>query len=118
MNRAKSLFIAYWVALFIIMHVPAPEGIDLHLKGGDKLLHGTVYFLLATLGAWAFPLRRVSRSAKWAVGWLIVYSAYAALDEILQTFVDRSCSFGDWVADVVGALIAIAYHVGSRKWGR
>ena len=37
----------------------------------------------------------------------IVMAVFAALDEILQQFVNRHCSFKDWVADICGVFVGI-----------
>lgn len=38
--------------------------------------------------------------------WVLIYSAYAGLDEWLQPLVGRTMSLGDWLADVAGIISA------------
>lgn len=67
----------------------------------DKVVHFSVYGLLATLvvRAWGRP-----RSV-WAV---VAVSAFGVSDELHQHFTPgRSMEFADWVADTLGAAVAV-----------
>jgi VanZ family protein len=96
----------YWVALFVLTHTPAlpppPGGIS------DKGAHVLAYGALA--GA-LFLTLWVNRPGMSGLGWkvLAVCTAYGAADEWLQALpmVGRSCEIRDWVADVLGAGIAV-----------
>jgi VanZ family protein len=72
----------------------------------DKVVHFSVYGLLATLVCRAMPGRA---GAWWA---LVAVSAYGATDEWHQYFVPgRSTELADWIADTAGAAVAIfIYH--------
>ena len=102
---ARSWLIAlagYWVALFTATHWPKHI---LAMPGGDfdKLAHFVAFSLLAVIIACAVRARH--RRLTWRA-LLIIWVAiliYAALDEILQSFVGRSCDFRDWLADAAGA---------------
>jgi VanZ family protein len=73
----------------------------------DKFAHFGVYGLLATL---VCRLGYGWRAALWT---LIAVSAYGASDEWHQSFVPgRTMDVRDWIADTVGAAIAIALYVG------
>ena len=101
------LWLGYWAFLFTMMHLPKPPGISLVNRLGDKLVHSGVYLVLAMLGGWA-TLRRGGRlDLRWAIRWGLIYAVYAAADELLQPYVGRACQLGDWVADVIGAWLAI-----------
>ena len=76
----------------------------------DKVTHFFIYGLLATL-----TLRWLG-SRRWAP-WLAiaVVSLFGASDEWHQSFVPgRSCEVADWVADTLGAALAVSLF---RRWG-
>jgi VanZ family protein len=95
--------------IFFLSHQP---GIKLQLPyifGLDKLAHGVMYAALA-----ATVLYTVSRKAQllrpWRTGALIVFFCllYGMTDEYHQSFVPgRVPSFGDIIADVVGASLLL-----------
>lgn len=102
-----ACWLAYWVALFAVMHASKPPGAKLVVYLTDWLLHAGAYFVLAGLGGWA-ALRRGRRlNARWILTWLVIYAAYAAADELLQPLTGRYCQFTDWLADVIGAALAL-----------
>ncbi len=72
----------------------------------DKVAHGLVFGLIATL--WA---RSASRRAwQWAA--ILLTSAYGGADEIRQGFTaGRSVEFADWVADTTGAALAVTLYL-------
>jgi VanZ family protein len=71
----------------------------------DKLVHAAVFGLTATLLARSFVRRRF---AWWAV---LIVSAYGAADEFHQYFTPgRTASVADWVADTLGASLAVALY--------
>ena len=80
------------------------------IPGFDKIVHFSVYGLLATL------VCRQGRGWR-AAGWsLVVVSAYGASDEWHQSFVPgRATELADWIADTTGAAVGVALYVG---WGR
>jgi VanZ family protein len=95
----------YWVICFVLTHLYVPAG----LPGGehDKIRHyvgfgGLGGALWICAWSWRWP---VVRSAAVVMGVLMVY---AALDEITQPAVGRTCDFFDWVADMGGAATAVA----------
>lgn len=76
----------------------------------DKIVHFAVYGLLATL------VCRLGRGWHAAVWSLVLVSAYGASDEWHQSYVPgRSSEWTDWMADTLGAAVAIALYVG---WAR
>lgn len=71
----------------------------------DKIGHFLVFGLLATLVARCFPRRRHA----WAA--ILVVSAYGLGDEFRQSFTPgRSVEFADWVADTLGAMLAVTLY--------
>jgi len=73
----------------------------------DKLIHFSVYGLLATL---ICRLGHGWRAAAWA---LMLASAFGATDEWHQSFVPgRSSEVADWLADTLGAAVAVLLYRG------
>jgi len=96
---------AFWALAFAATHIPA-EKVP-HTGLSDRTLHFAGYFLLAgllTASLAGFGVRPLRRGA--AV--ILVMMAYGALDELTQAFVNRGVSFGDWLADLLGAITAVA----------
>ncbi len=72
----------------------------------DKVAHGLVFGLIATLIARSFS----RRSWMWAA--ILLTSAYGGADEIRQGFTaGRSVEFADWVADTTGAALAVTLYL-------
>ena len=70
----------------------------------DKLIHFSVFGLLATLVARAPGMRRA-----WMA--VLAVSLFGISDEIRQSFTPgRSVEFADWVADTSGALLAVTLY--------
>ncbi len=108
-----SLWIAYWVVLFIVTHRPLGAGAGLLPQGADKVIHFLLYFVLAILGGWHVRSAGRRLSLAHMIVWVGIYAAYAGFDEWLQRFVERTPSLWDWVADVAG--VAAATVVLARK---
>ena len=103
----RSLVIActaLWITAFVLTHIPAeritPPGLS------DKTLHFLGYFMLSGLfmlalaGLGTSPLKR-------SLTGICVMTAYAAFDELTQGLVGRHTSFGDAIADVLGAAAGV-----------
>jgi len=90
--------------------VAAPPGLDFF--SADKLAHFLVFGLLATacfraLGGKFHP------NARSLIAVLLV-AGFGAVDEIHQSFTPgRSMEFDDWLADLAGAVVAVAVY---RLW--
>lgn len=101
---------AAWAAL--IFAVSARPSVPVDLGGGlDKVAHFGAYLVLGGLLARAV----VSRGSGILLGW-----AYAASDEIHQTFVPgRTFEIADWVADALGVLVGVfLFHWWCRRGPR
>lgn len=87
----------------------APGGIPFF----DKLAHFCVFGLLATL-----IIRLVPEKLRWpwgATGVVLLVSLFGLSDEFHQSFTPgRSVEFADWVADTLGALVAVWLYC---RWG-
>jgi len=82
----------------------APEFTD-WMPNFDKLAHGAVFGLLATL------LLRAARGGVGPWGVVVAVSLYGVTDEWHQSFVPgRASSAADWVADTLGAAVAAGLY--------
>jgi VanZ family protein len=80
------------------------------VAGLDKLVHFVVYGLLGVL------ICRTGRGVWSAVLAVLLASAYGATDEWHQSFVpSRSAEVADWLADTIGAIVAVAGYSGSNR---
>ena len=94
------------LAWFAGTHMPRPPRIPSGL-GGDKTVHFVGYAIMMTLALSAtanVKLPAVRRITLWLLAGLL----FAALDEITQPLVNRTCSFTDFLADAAGLFAAIA----------
>ena len=79
------------------------------IEGSDKVVHFSVYGLLATL---VVRLGR-TRLAAWLA--ILAVSLYGASDEWHQSFTPgRSVEFADWLADTLGGAVAVLLYT---RWG-
>lgn len=97
------------MGLFVIMHIPKPAGISLPIGQIDKVFHFGGYALLASLCALYARRSSPVLTRGWYVKWILILALYAAADEGLQPFVNRTADVFDWVADVAGVLVAFAF---------
>ena len=116
--RTRGLWIGYWACLFVVTHVPLAHTGSMALHHGDKVIHVGLYYLLTRLGGRHYLSTGSGVSVAVLLTWAAVYAAYAALDELLQPFVGRTMSLGDWVADAAGIAIAtLALALRGRRAG-
>jgi VanZ family protein len=79
----------------------------------DKIGHFAVYGLLGTL------LCRMGTGWRGAAGAVLAASAYGASDEWHQSFVPgRSVEVTDWLADTLGAAVAVGLYAGVPAYRR
>lgn len=74
----------------------------------DKVLHALMYGILAVLLGWALREQLHRKPLAWMLGIVAAATAYGALMEILQgqlTSIQRTCSWGDMLANLVGAVL-------------
>ena len=104
--------VARWIPALVYMALiyysssqsdPAPA-LTSHIW--DKLLHGAGYGVLALLYVRALAGERLAWTSIATIA-ILLTSAYAASDELHQTFTPgRMPDVKDWLADTVGAIIA------------
>ncbi|HEU4629416.1 MAG TPA: VanZ family protein [Gemmatimonadaceae bacterium] len=114
MSRLRWIPALVWAAIvFTLTSIPNPRVPD--VPGGDKVAHAMMYGVLAALVAYALAPGR--RRMAWLGMAFAVTAAVAALDEIHQRYIPgRSESAADWIADVVGAGLALL--VSAAMWRR
>ena len=101
---ARPALAFYWPTLAIATHWPRLDmpNPSLGIVNTDKILHAGCFALLAILMIYA---RLAGRSARLAttvwVGTLIA-ATYAIVDELTQGYFDRTISFGDLAANLIG----------------
>ena len=94
--------------LFYLSSLPSPDPPSFGFEGEDKLLHVGAYFVLTIAAFIAFG-GRITGSTYGASRAAAIYALMFGLsDEIHQYFVPgRSCDPLDWVADMIGTLLAV-----------
>lgn len=88
------------------------------VSGIDKAGHFIVYGWLGVLWARVPALARLTSMGVWLA--VIVASLYGITDEFHQSFTPgRGVEFDDWLADTLGALVAVTLYArwhGLRRW--
>ena len=104
MNYIPAVCITVGIAIMSLTESSYMPSVSLN----DKLLHGTMYALLAV--TWALPLRKLSPfNFQLSIYIIVGVTLYGALLELLQHYctLTRSGEWLDLLADFVGATIAI-----------
>lgn len=116
MPRGVEL-LALPLALLVIWlgsSIPSTDLPNLQIFGQDKLIHLAEYTALG-LACWVSGRRhwlatlKARCAAAWCallVGLVLPCALWAASDELHQRVVGRDCSGWDWLADVLGLLLA------------
>jgi len=104
-----------WAAvIFWVSHQPKAPPVVFTFEGLDKILHMVAYGVLCTLllygGRWPGPKR-----AWW---FAILAMLYGVSDELHQYVVGREADFFDFVADSIGAVVAVVVSLRFNLGGR
>jgi VanZ family protein len=94
---ARGAFAVAVLLSLAVLFAPSAE-VPSTPPGVDKLVHAALFAALASTGRWAGISRGVLAP-------LLVL--YAAASEVVQGMIGRDAAVGDWVADVVGLLLAL-----------
>jgi VanZ family protein len=115
-TRVKSRLEWIWplaIAAMILLASSRSTVASPRVTNFDKVAHFAAFGLLATLMC---RLGNGWRAAGWAVA---VASAFGASDEWHQSFVPgRFSDVFDWVADTLGALVAVTLYTGWLSYRR
>lgn len=99
--------LVYWPVIFTLTHIPIPQVVR-QVQVSDKSLHFLAYLILTFLLWFTIgPDKRVSwrKTAAWWVLFVVVW--YGVTDEVLQSYVGRSCDVMDFLADLTGTLAGL-----------
>ncbi len=80
----------------------------------DKVLHALMYGGWAILLAWTLQRQWRRQPVTWINGMILVITAYGALMEVLQgslPWIQRTCSWGDVLANVAGVVLGVGLYV-------
>ena len=109
-RRAQVLLWTIGVTIALLAPVPGDlEGEALHRFANlhlDKLVHVALFFGLAQ--AWLRGMARAPRAAV-ALGLALAAGLYGGLLELVQPSLGREAEWGDFAADLAGALLAWAW---------
>lgn len=95
-----------WMGLTVVLSGLPMQGVQPSVPDADKLGHAAVYCVMAVLCARAWTRHGSSFGAA-VERTLATALVFGALMEIMQGYMGRDMSLGDWVADGVGALIGL-----------
>lgn len=100
--------VAYAVVVFTMTHTPLPAPLQAGGISYDKPLHVGAYGVLCLL---ALRWRRACGGRGWRTRWAVLggVAAFAALDELTQPLANRVCDPYDWLADLLGGVLAIVF---------
>lgn len=106
------------LAIFIQSSIGNMNMIDLGFSFQDKLLHFLVFGVLALLMARSFKKSKINFINKYYHIWAIALTAlYGIFDEYHQYFVPgRFSTVGDWLADLLGAIVFITIFYYWERW--
>lgn len=106
-GRAKWYLAAYLLFLLVLTHWPNPwpnRGEPQHL---DKLVHFTLYGVLAGLAGGALTRHGSTTTARNLLGVLLLAVAFGLADEATQPYTGRDFDWWDWLADSLGAATGV-----------
>jgi VanZ family protein len=110
-----------WAAALALLIVLASSGPVVDVPGApdhfDKVAHFGAYGLLATLFGRVTAVQRWTSLGIWIA--VPVVSLFGVTDEVHQHFTPgRTMEFLDWVADTLGAIVAIALYAHWPRYRR
>ena len=102
--------ILYASLLFWISSLSQPNAPDFGLEWGDKINHAGAFAIMTVLwfraSGWFYPETSDTRRLMSVV---FLVALYGATDEIHQSYVPgRFADLSDWIADIIGAVLAAA----------
>lgn len=101
-----SCLIATAIAVLTLTPVPAPPLGS--VAESDKIYH------MVAFGVLAFPMAYLR--PRWLMLAVPAYLAFGGLIEILQPFVGRDRSLGDWLADLIGLGIGVVIGLAAGRF--
>lgn len=113
-SRARTLAIVYTLVLFTATHLPSVPTFS--YSWSDKVEHFGAYAMLTffVLLGWELTIGVLQAKHYFAV-WL-AGTLYAAIDEVTQIPMGRTCDINDWASDVLGIVAGLLVFVWMRGW--
>jgi VanZ family protein len=100
--------------IFVFAHLPREIMSSILLKGGiDKLEHVLAYGVITFLFLISI---RTSLTIRSSLLLFLVVPVFGVFDELTQTFVRRTPSVADLIADFVGVLCVLILSIIRRHW--
>ena len=116
-RRRIVVWLGFWFVIFVMTHIPIERSGRPTIPHADKAVHLVAYFVLALLGG-RIVLRGSTSSVRAKLWfWAGAYAVYGVVDECTQPFVNRTATLGDWLADVIGVLLATWILITAAKRG-
>lgn len=103
----KWYLAGYWLFLVVLTHWPNPWPIRGEPQHLDKLVHFSLYCVLAGLAAGAVVKRGSPSSARRTLAVLMLAIAFGLVDEATQPYTGRDFDWWDWLADSLGAATGV-----------
>jgi VanZ family protein len=105
-----------FAATIVVESSQSGVGVPGGIWQADKIVHFLVFGLLATVTLRAL---RIESPRSRAVVAVLLVSLFGASDELHQYFTPgRSCDVFDWVADTLGASLAVSLYLFWPAWRR
>jgi VanZ family protein len=97
----------YWASLIFFAHIPIPESVR-SANVSDKSLHFLAYLVLTFLLWFSIKPQQKVNWGKFPV-WIILVglTIYGSIDEIIQSFVGRTCDVFDISANLSGIIFGL-----------
>ena len=115
-RRARRWLLGFWLLLVALTHFPNPYPERGEPQHFDKVVHFTLYGVLAALAIRTLTLRAERGSAiVRCLGVLAAVIAFGLFDEATQPLTGRDFDWYDWLADSLGALAGIAVYETVRR---
>jgi VanZ family protein len=104
-SRARTLAIVYTLVLFTATHLPSVP--TMSFTWSDKVEHYCAYAILTFFVLLGWELSTGMLQAKHYFAVWLAGTLYAAIDEVTQIPVGRTCDINDWAADMLGIVAGL-----------
>jgi hypothetical protein len=107
----------YWMAIFVLTHIPMVPSWVLISGMSDKTMHTVAYFVLTFLFWTALSAGTKVSWGRYRVWVTIVFIAvYAVCDELIQKLVHRHPDIMDFSADMLGCIMSLIIWTFAGFW--
>lgn len=116
-RHGKWYLAAYWFCLLLLTHWPNPWPMRGEPRHVDKLVHFTLYCVLAGLAAATFSTPGSPNAGRRMLAVLLLAIAFGLVDETTQPLTQRDFDWWDWLADILGATTGVLVLCAWRRRG-